>query len=141
MRDRANGAPSPLPSFLPHRFHFSDESRQTDSLDSRSSQRNGPSSRFAEAIHSIRLHQVGRISRSRLFLFLFLFLFSLCGGHDGHVNVYNMQGLVGTVHNLRRGAVDVRLIIHHSTLRPTLRMRLAILLNLPLACWCLSNAR
>jgi hypothetical protein len=53
----------------------------------------------------------------------------------------NMQGLVGTVHNLRRGAVDVRLIIHHSTLRPTLRMRLAILLNLPLACWCLSNAR
>ena len=43
---------------------------------------------------------------------LFLFLFSLCGDHDGHVvNVYNMQGLVGTVHNLRRGAVDVRLII------------------------------
>jgi hypothetical protein len=108
MRDRANGAPSPLPS-------NSDESRQTDSLDSRPSQRNGPSSLFAEAIHSIRLHQVGRISRSRLFCFCFCFCFCFrfrfrCVVITTDMSMC-MQGLVGTVHNLRRGAVDVRLII------------------------------
>ena len=130
MRDRANGAPSPLPS-------NSDESRQTDSLDSRLSQRNGPSSLFAEAIHSIRLHQVGRISRSRLFLFLF----SLCGDHDGHVNVYNMQGLVGTVHNLRRGAVDVR-TAHHPSFNSQAYPKNETGYSSELApCWCLSNAR